>query len=62
MRINLLMSCLTGAGVRDADARSEAALSRFKGKLDNGLGDAIEEIGRLIRQERERRERDLEEH
>jgi hypothetical protein len=56
MRINLL-TCFTGSGVRDADQRSEEALRKFVAKLDNGVGDSIEEIGRLIRQDRDRREK-----
>jgi hypothetical protein len=55
MRINLL-TCFTGAGVRDADQRSEKALREFERRLNNGLGDSIEEIGRMMR-ERDRREK-----
>jgi hypothetical protein len=57
------LGCLLGTTARENDRRSEEALRNFEDKLDNRIADGLEEIARLIRQERRgRREGDREVH
>jgi hypothetical protein len=57
------LGCLLGSTARENERRSEEALRNFEDKLDNRIADGLEEIARLIRQERlGRREGDREVH
>jgi hypothetical protein len=57
MNLNRFLGCVTGTFVREAEQRADDAKRRFERDLGNGVGDSIEEIGRLIRQDRDRREK-----
>lgn len=55
MKFERLLGCLMGSFVKEADRKSEEAHKTFERKLDNGVGESIAEIGRLMRENADER-------
>jgi hypothetical protein len=52
------LGCVLGTTARENERRSEEALRQFEDKLDGRIADGLEEIAKLIRQERRERRED----
>jgi hypothetical protein len=52
MTLHRFLGCVTGTFMREAEQRADDAKRRFARDLDDRVADGLEEIARLIRQER----------